>query len=52
MEDLTRELAPNYEYVRELGAGASGRVVLCRDTRLTGRPVAIKLIPRGSFVST
>ena len=48
---LTEDLAPIYTYVKELGAGSFGRVILCEDTRLGNRPVAVKLLPRGVFVS-
>ncbi|MBL9141408.1 MAG: serine/threonine protein kinase [Phycisphaerae bacterium] len=39
------EFIPGYKFVRKLGAGAMGTVVLARQLSLD-RPVAIKLLPR------
>lgn len=50
-EEVADEIAPTYIYVKQLGQGSQGRVVLARDTRIGGRPVAIKLIARGGFVA-
>ncbi|WP_344658799.1 serine/threonine-protein kinase [Catenulispora subtropica] len=41
----SRWTVPGYEEIRELGAGATGRVVLARHTG-SGRPVAIKYLAR------
>lgn len=41
----TGEFIPGYKFVRKLGAGAMGTVVLARQLSLD-RPVAIKLLPR------
>lgn len=42
---LSGEFIPGYTFVRKLGAGAMGTVVLARQISLD-RPVAIKLLPR------
>jgi len=38
-------LAGRYRYVRELGRGATGRVILARDVRTEDAPRALKVVP-------
>jgi serine/threonine protein kinase len=49
---IASEIGPKFEYVQEIGRGSFGVVVLARDATVPSRPlVAIKLLPRGRFVS-
>jgi hypothetical protein len=52
--DGTQERLPDFiyfTYVKELGTGSLGRVILASDDRLKSKLVAIKLIKRGALVS-
>lgn len=41
-----------YERVKDLGSGTFGAVQLCKDKQSPDKPVAVKLIPRGSMTVT
>ena len=51
-EVIVGEITPfGYEYIRIIGNGSFGLVVLARDLNLPSQPfVALKLLPRGRFV--